>query len=178
MRRCASWRRSRAGSWWPGRFWRTRRSSPSRRRQGRAWTRYGRCFAILPRASRDAIRAAARGCRWIASSRSKASGPIATGTLVSGRLREGQNLAVLPRALFASARGIQVHGHHQPAADAGHRVAVNLGGIELADLERGATLCEPGSLEPTRRFDVIDRTAAGCKAASPRRARAVSSRHQ
>ena len=84
----------------------------------------------------------------------KGFGTIATGTLVSGRLREGQNLAVLPRALSASARGIQVHGHPQPAADAGHRVAVNLGGIELADLERGATLCEPGSLEPTRRFDV------------------------
>ena len=84
----------------------------------------------------------------------KGFGTIVTGTLVSGRLREGQNLSVLPRGLSTSARGIQVHGQQQSTADAGHRVAVNLGGIELADLERGATLCEPGSFEPTRRFDV------------------------
>jgi selenocysteine-specific elongation factor len=84
----------------------------------------------------------------------KGFGTVATGTLVSGRLREGQNLAVLPRALSASARGIQVHGQRRATADAGHRVAVNLGGIERSDLERGATLCEPNSLEPTRRFDV------------------------
>ena len=121
----------------------------------RAWTRYGRCFADL--ASR-VTRRDPRGSARLPVDRVftlKGFGTIATGTLVSGRLREGQNLAVLPRALSASARGIQVHGHQQPAADAGHRVAVNLGGIELADLERGATLCEPGSLEPTRRFDVM-----------------------
>ena len=85
----------------------------------------------------------------------KGFGTVATGTLVSGRLHEGQALSVLPRALSANARGIQVHGQHQSTADAGHRVAINLGGIELADLQRGATLCEPGSFEPTRRFDVL-----------------------
>jgi selenocysteine-specific elongation factor len=80
-------------------------------------------------------------------------GTVVTGTLVSGTLREGQTLSVLPRGLTATARGVQVHGKSQASASAGHRVAVNVGGVELADLERGATLCEPGSLEPTSRFD-------------------------
>ncbi len=94
----------------------------------------------------------------------KGFGTIATGTLVSGRLHEGQTLSVLPQALSASARGLQVHGQRQPTADAGHRVAVNLGGIELADLERGATLCEPGTFEPTKRFDVLVEMLPGAKA--------------
>jgi selenocysteine-specific elongation factor len=85
----------------------------------------------------------------------KGFGTIATGTLVSGQLHEGQMLSVLPRDLSANARGIQVHGHHQATADAGHRVAINLGGVDLVDLERGATLCEPGSFEPTKRFDAV-----------------------
>ena len=84
----------------------------------------------------------------------KGFGTVATGTLVSGTLREGQPLAVLPRGLAASARSVQVHGHQHAEAGAGNRVAVNLGGLELSDVERGATLCEPGSLEPTTRIDV------------------------
>jgi selenocysteine-specific elongation factor len=84
----------------------------------------------------------------------KGFGTVATGTLVSGTMREGQPLAVLPRGLAASARGVQVHGHQHASAAAGNRVAVNLGGLELTDVERGATLCEPGSLEPTTRIDV------------------------
>ena len=85
----------------------------------------------------------------------KGFGTVVTGTLVSGTLREGQTLAVLPGGLSASARGVQVHGRHQEAADAGHRVAVNLGGVELGDLERGVTLCEPGSLVAGTRMDVV-----------------------
>ena len=85
----------------------------------------------------------------------KGFGTVVTGTLVSGTLREGQALAVLPGGLSASARGMQVHGRRHEAADAGHRVAVNLGGVELADLERGVTLCEPGSLVAGTRMDVL-----------------------
>jgi selenocysteine-specific elongation factor len=85
----------------------------------------------------------------------KGFGTVVTGTLVTGTMREGQPLMVLPGGRAASARGVQVHGQAQAAAGAGHRVAVNLGGLEVADLARGATLCEPGSLEPSTRFDVV-----------------------
>ena len=85
----------------------------------------------------------------------KGFGTVATGTLVTGRIVEGQTLAVLPAGLLTSARTVQVHGHVQQAAVAGERVAVNLGGLDVADLERGATLCEPGTLEAGTRCDVL-----------------------
>jgi selenocysteine-specific elongation factor len=84
----------------------------------------------------------------------KGFGTVATGTLVAGTLTEGQALTVLPRGLATSARGVQVHGQRHAGARAGNRVAVNLGGLDVADLARGATLCTPGSLESTTRCDV------------------------
>jgi selenocysteine-specific elongation factor len=84
----------------------------------------------------------------------KGFGTVATGTLVAGTLREGQALDVLPGGLATTARTLQVHGRQRAFAEAGNRVAVNLSGLEISDLARGATLCAPGSLEPTARFDV------------------------
>ena len=85
----------------------------------------------------------------------KGFGTVATGTLVAGRISEGQTLAVLPGERLTTARAVQVHGQVQPWAVAGERVAVNLGGLEVADLARGATLCEPGTLEAGTRCDVL-----------------------
>ena len=85
----------------------------------------------------------------------KGFGTVATGTLVAGRIAEGQTLAVLPGGRLTAARALQVHGQVHPSAVAGERVAVNLGGLEVADLARGATLCEPGTLEAGTRSDVL-----------------------
>jgi selenocysteine-specific elongation factor len=84
----------------------------------------------------------------------KGFGTVVTGTLVSGRLSADDEVAILPRDLRAKVRGLQVHGHSESAAGAGRRVAINLGGVELADVARGDVLCTPGAFEPTRRFDV------------------------
>jgi selenocysteine-specific elongation factor len=80
-------------------------------------------------------------------------GTVVTGTLVSGTLSVDQTVEILPRGLHAKVRGLQVHGRGETNAAAGHRVAVNLGGVELTDLERGDVLCTPGAFESTRRFD-------------------------
>ena len=85
----------------------------------------------------------------------KGFGTVVTGTLVSGTLREGQPVSALPGPLTATVRGLQVHGHQQSSAEAGQRTAVNLAGINVTDIERGVTLCTPGSLAPTRRLDVL-----------------------
>jgi selenocysteine-specific elongation factor len=84
----------------------------------------------------------------------KGFGTVVTGTLVAGELRADQELVALPRGLPVKVRGLQVHGHDEARAGAGRRVAVNLVGVDVADLSRGDTLCTPGSLEPTRRMDV------------------------
>jgi selenocysteine-specific elongation factor len=83
----------------------------------------------------------------------KGFGTVVTGTLVSGRLRVDDEVAVLPRELRAKIRGLQVHGRAAKDAGAGRRVAINMGGVELTDLARGDVLCTPGTIEPTRRFD-------------------------
>ncbi len=84
----------------------------------------------------------------------KGFGTVVTGTLGSGTLRAEDELVVLPSGAPVKVRGIQVHGSPAAAAVAGQRTAVNLGGIDLASLARGDTLCTAGSLEPTRIIDV------------------------
>jgi selenocysteine-specific elongation factor len=93
----------------------------------------------------------------------KGFGTVVTGTLVTGRLRTDDEVLVLPRELRAKVRGLQVHGRSEPAAAAGRRVAVNLGGVELTDLARGDVLCTPGAFEPTRRFDAVIELLDGAK---------------
>jgi selenocysteine-specific elongation factor len=83
----------------------------------------------------------------------KGFGTVVTGTLVSGRLAVDDAVQVVPGDRRVSVRGIQVHGSAHPAAVAGQRVAVNLGGVEVADLVRGQTLAAPGALAATRVFD-------------------------
>jgi selenocysteine-specific elongation factor len=85
----------------------------------------------------------------------KGFGTVVTGTLVSGRIIADQELVALPAGRTVKARGLQVHGHKQPQAEAGQRVALNLGGVEVADLSRGDTLTGVESLPVTR---VVDAT--------------------
>jgi selenocysteine-specific elongation factor len=87
----------------------------------------------------------------------KGFGTVVTGTLVSGALREEQELVALRArgdAIAVKVRGLQVHGQRQTMVDAGRRVAVNLGGVDVEDLTRGDTLCTRDAFEPTRAIDV------------------------
>jgi selenocysteine-specific elongation factor len=94
----------------------------------------------------------------------KGFGTVVTGTLVSGGIREEDELSVLPRNLPVKVRGLQVHGRREVEADAGRRVAVNLGGVNVADLARGDTLCAPGAFEPSRRIDATVDVLADARA--------------
>lgn len=80
-------------------------------------------------------------------------GTVVTGTLWAGRLKVGQNVALMPQGLIARVRGLQVHGHSVEEGMAGQRVAVNLAGVEVGQLERGCVVTEPGAFAPTTRLD-------------------------
>ena len=80
-------------------------------------------------------------------------GTVVTGTLVSGTIRVGDAVEVLPQGLHSRARQIQVHGKKQDEAMAGTRVAVNLAGVETSELERGSVCVPPGYLKPTLLMD-------------------------
>ncbi len=84
----------------------------------------------------------------------KGFGTVVTGTLVSGAVADGDALDMLPAGRSVKVRGLQVHGKTSARAVAGQRTAVNLGGVDVADISRGEVLCTPGIFEPTRRADV------------------------
>lgn len=77
-------------------------------------------------------------------------GTVVTGTLVAGTLREGEEVEILPGGARARVRGLQVHRTKVAEVAAGRRVAVNLQGIDVADVPRGTTLTAPSALTTTR----------------------------
>ena len=90
-------------------------------------------------------------------------GTVVTGTLVSGRVRPDEELAIEPGDRQVKVRGVQVHGARQVEAVAGQRSAVNLGGIEVDDIERGQNLVTPGAFEATRLADAVLEVLPGAK---------------
>lgn len=83
----------------------------------------------------------------------KGFGAVVTGTLVSGEIRDAQEMEILPDARKARVRGLQTHGKAVKNITAGQRTAVNLGGVEHAEIERGMILAERDALRPTQIFD-------------------------
>lgn len=84
-------------------------------------------------------------------------GTVVTGTLVSGTMKIADPVRILPKGIDTRVRGIQVHGKKQESAQAGSRVAVNLAGVEVADIERGDVLLPPGYLQSTSAIDAFIR---------------------
>ena len=83
----------------------------------------------------------------------KGFGTVVTGTLVSGRLGLEDQLTAAPGGVEVKVRGLQVHGQKRDQAEAGERVAVNLGGVGLGGVARGQTLSPSGAVAQTRRVD-------------------------
>jgi selenocysteine-specific elongation factor len=80
-------------------------------------------------------------------------GTVITGTLIDGALAVGQEVALLPRGLSARVRGLQTHKSKIERAVPGSRVAVNLSGVDMAEVQRGAIVTTPGWLQPTLLVD-------------------------
>ncbi len=85
----------------------------------------------------------------------KGFGTIVTGTLVSGRIRVDDELLIAPGERTTKVRGIQVHGARHGEVVAGQRAALNLAGVDVADLQRGETLIARGTVEQTRLADAV-----------------------
>jgi selenocysteine-specific elongation factor len=81
-------------------------------------------------------------------------GTVVTGTLVDGTLAVGQEVEIVPPGSRSRVRGLQSHKHKVNTIGPGNRVAVNLVGLEVDQLERGMVLTSPGRLRPTKRLDV------------------------
>jgi selenocysteine-specific elongation factor len=82
-------------------------------------------------------------------------GTVATGTLWSGSVGEGDRLRAEPAGVDVRVRSVQVHDRAVERAEAGQRVAVALPGVERRHLRRGDALVEPGAYRPSYRLDVL-----------------------
>jgi selenocysteine-specific elongation factor len=81
-------------------------------------------------------------------------GTVATGTLTSGEIQKDQEVELIPGGLIAKVRGLQVHGNMTGRAVAGQRTAVNLQGVDLAQVERGMVITVPNLFRSTQILDV------------------------
>ena len=84
----------------------------------------------------------------------KGFGAVVTGTLISGQIDEGEEIELLPLGARVRVRGLQVHGQPVKRAHAGQRTAVNIAGVETAQIERGMVLAPARRLRPTQIIDV------------------------
>lgn len=80
-------------------------------------------------------------------------GTVVTGSLWSGSLNKGTRLQLWPSGMEVRVRGLHVHGLEVEEAVAGQRVAVNLSGVDSAEVKRGMLLASPDWLNPTQRCD-------------------------
>jgi selenocysteine-specific elongation factor len=81
----------------------------------------------------------------------KGSGTVVTGTLTGGSLNADQQ--VRAAAHDVRIRAVQSHGASEKLIGPGNRVALNLVGVDHAQLERGDAVIIPEQWRPTRRLD-------------------------
>jgi len=83
----------------------------------------------------------------------KGAGTVVTGTLWSGEIGRGDELELLPEGRRVRVRGVQVHDEPRERAPAGQRVAVNLVGTAVDEIERGDVLVSGDGVRPSYRVD-------------------------
>ena len=82
-------------------------------------------------------------------------GVVVTGTIHSGAIEKGMDVAVAPRGLSARVRSLRVSDRAADRAVAGDRCAIGLGGISLDQVGRGDWLVAPTTLAATHSI-VVD----------------------
>jgi selenocysteine-specific elongation factor len=79
-------------------------------------------------------------------------GTVIAGTILSGEVKVGDKVEILPDKIEAKVRGIQVHNDRRERSGIGSRTAINLQDIDKDLLRRGQCAAAPGSLSPSTRI--------------------------
>lgn len=90
-------------------------------------------------------------------------GVIVTGTLIGGTLRKNDVVRIMPKAVEARIRGIEVHDEQVEMAFPGQRVALNLSNVTKQDIERGDCITVENLFETTFRVDTLLRITDTCE---------------
>ncbi|MBZ5694065.1 MAG: selenocysteine-specific translation elongation factor [Acidobacteriia bacterium] len=83
----------------------------------------------------------------------KGFGTVVTGTLISGAVKIDDEVELYPARRSVRVRGLHSGGKPIGRAVAGQRTAVNLSGIDHAEIQRGMVLGAPGVFNPTKKVD-------------------------
>jgi len=81
-------------------------------------------------------------------------GTIITGTLISGKLKKGEEVEIFPINKICKIRNIQVHSKDEEYAFAGQRTAINLSNVKKTDIYRGCIIAPINSMKNTMMIDV------------------------
>jgi selenocysteine-specific elongation factor len=90
-------------------------------------------------------------------------GSVVTGTLISGTLKIEDEVELFPAGKRARVRGLQIHGAPSSHASAGERTAVNLAGVDSAEIQRGMVLAPPGLFHTTTCIDTTFELLRGAR---------------
>lgn len=99
---------------------------------------------------------ASQGIFWMPIDRSftmKGFGTVVTGSVLSGEVKVGDTVELLPQQRRARIRGLQTHNRDVERVSAGDRAAINLQGVAKEEVERGNVLASAGYFQPSHRFD-------------------------
>jgi len=81
-------------------------------------------------------------------------GTIVTGTLLDGQVAVGDAVEILPARHSARIRGLQTHKQQVQEGQPGSRLAINLSGIDINQIDRGDVVAKPDTLHSTLLIDV------------------------
>lgn len=80
-------------------------------------------------------------------------GTVVTGTIISGRVKEGDTVTIYPSNVQGKIRTIQVHEENVTIAEAGQRCALNISGVKKDDVKRGDVISIEHVMEPSMIID-------------------------
>jgi selenocysteine-specific elongation factor len=80
-------------------------------------------------------------------------GTVVTGTLLSGSMRVGDEVEILPSGINSRVRTLQAHGKKEESVSAGQRLAINLQGVEHTSILRGDVVVPRGVFRTTHAVD-------------------------
>jgi selenocysteine-specific elongation factor len=121
-----------------------------------------RYFAQAATAAQPALRG--RGHFRLAVDRSfslPGIGTVVTGTAACGHVGVGDRLLVSPSGEPVRVRGLHVHNRQATEGHAGQRLALNLAGVDKAEIARGDWIVAEAAHAPTQRLDVRVRMLPG-----------------
>jgi selenocysteine-specific elongation factor len=81
-------------------------------------------------------------------------GTVVTGTVFAGHVQTGDALVLTPAGLPVRVRGLHAQNRAAPTGHAGQRCALNLTGIDKAQIARGDWIVDARLAEPATRLDV------------------------